>query len=88
MTGRHLQEKALCLASEEEVGDFQASNRWVSKWLKRRNVQQPSLLGVRASVSQEALDDCMQTHVNVADIELIYLNISWENPVKLKGDPM
>ena len=57
VTGRLIQEKALCLSLDEGIDDFQASNGWLSKWMKSRNVHHASLSRERASVSQEALDD-------------------------------
>ena len=57
MSGKLIQEKALCLSVAGGFDDFMASNGWLEKWLKRRNIHQSCLSGERGDISQETVDD-------------------------------
>lgn len=56
VTGKLIQEKALFLSVEGGFDDFVASNGWLEKWLKRRNIHQSCLSGDR-EVSEDQVAD-------------------------------
>jgi hypothetical protein len=57
VSGKLIQEKALCISMSLGVDDFVASNGWLYKWMQRRNVHQSCLSGDRGEVSKETVDD-------------------------------
>lgn len=60
VTGKLIQEKALCLAVTRGFNDFRASKGWLENWMKRHNVYQACLHdgNWKEEVSEIAFDNC------------------------------
>ncbi|XP_013774244.1 tigger transposable element-derived protein 6-like [Limulus polyphemus] len=57
ITGKLIQEKAVMLSVELGLDDFSASNGWLDRFQKRRNISCSVLSGEGASVNEETVND-------------------------------